>query len=195
VPVSVWLLPVLLGIVGLCSLAFHTTATTATAALDSGSILLFIVVGVAVTTRWMWDVRWAWALLAVPLYLASAALITLILVMIGGERATLGGYIPALAALVAFGLAIRLTAPGPARRFGRWLLIAAGVFAVSLTLRTLDEPLCGQMPSGTHFLWHCLNAVVLFIVSYAVLRRWQTRPARSVPGSVSVPEALRRGAR
>lgn len=121
---------------------------------------------------------WGRALLAVPLYLAGAALITVILVLIAGDRAILGGYIPALSALVAYGLAIRYTAPGPARRYGRWLLVAAGVFAVSLTLRTFDAPLCGQLPFGLHFLWHCLNAVVLFTVSYAALRRWQTRRVR-----------------
>ena len=46
---------------------------------------------------------------------------------------------------------------------------SAGV--VSLTLRTLDEPLCGAWPIGTHFLWHLLNAVTLWLVSAAIIRR------------------------
>ena len=50
------------------------------------------------------------------------------------------------------------------------------MFAVSLVLRTLDGPLCDQVSVGTHFLWHCANAVVLFIVSYAVVRRWHATP-------------------
>jgi antibiotic biosynthesis monooxygenase (ABM) superfamily enzyme len=41
------------------------------------------------------------------------------------------------------------------------LLVTAGVFAVSLTFRTLDQPLCVAWPLGTHWLWHLLNAVVL----------------------------------
>lgn len=45
------------------------------------------------------------------------------------------------------------------------------MFAVSLTLRTVDEPLCGSIPSGTHFLWHVLNAVTLWLVSEAIIRR------------------------
>ena len=42
-------------------------------------------------------------------------------------------------------------------------------FFVSLTLRTVDLPLCGQFPMGTHFAWHLLNAVVLFIVARAMV--------------------------
>jgi len=38
VPPSVWLLPAIVGVVGLCSLSFHMLASTFTAALDSLSI-------------------------------------------------------------------------------------------------------------------------------------------------------------
>jgi len=101
----------------------------------------------------------ALAWLAAPAYLAGSIALVAVLVAVGGERATLGGYLPALVGLVAFGLAAR----------SGLLLWAAGVFAVSLTLRTVDEPLCAQWPIGTHFLWHCLNATVLSLVSYAVI--------------------------
>ncbi|NJN40478.1 MAG: hypothetical protein HC807_06085 [Gammaproteobacteria bacterium] len=33
---------------------------------------------------------------------------------------------------------------------------------MSLTFRTLDRDLCAAIPLGTHFLWHLLNAVVLY---------------------------------
>lgn len=39
--------------------------------------------------------------------------------------------------------------------------LAAGVFLISVSLRSLDLALCGVFPTGTHFLWHSLNAVVL----------------------------------
>lgn len=107
-PASVWLLPIMLGVVGLCSLAFHTFATTVTGALDSLSIIVFILVAVIVIVHWMWGVRWRWA-----------------------------------------------------------------VFAASLTLRTPDEPLCENLSLGTHFAWHLLNASVLFVVAYVVIRRRQ----------------------
>lgn len=184
VPFSVWLLPVLLGVVGTCSLAFHMFATTFTEALDTYSILAFILAAVVTIVHWMWRVPWRWAWLGAPAYVGFAYGGNAALAAIAGEGATLGGYLPAIAGLVGFGLALRFTAPDDARRFGTWLLVATGVFAVSLTLRTLDKPLCDQLPIGTHFLWHCLNAVVLFLVSYAVMRRWQElagQPANGRP--------------
>ena len=36
------------------------------------------------------------------------------------------------------------------------------LFATSLTFRTLDGPLCAIVPFGTHFMWHTLNAIVLY---------------------------------
>jgi hypothetical protein len=171
VPVSVWLLPALLGVVGLCSLAFHTLADELTEALDSLSIMVFVLTAVIVVTHWMWGVRWRRAWLAAPVFLVFLIGLSVALFAVGGERATVGGYLPVLVGLLAFGLAVRRTASKP----GTWLLGAGAVFGVSLTLRTLDGPLCTEVPIGTHFLWHCLNATVLLIVSYAVLRRWQER--------------------
>ncbi|WP_327009952.1 hypothetical protein OHA72_23590 [Dactylosporangium sp. NBC_01737] len=177
-PVSVWLLPVLLGVVGVCSLSFHTFATTATAALDTLSILAFILTAVVVLVHWMWRWRWAWP--AAPAYLVAALGVNAALLTAGGERATVGGHLPALLGLLGFGAAIRYTArdaAGAARR----LLVAAVVFAVSLTLRTVDGPWCGGFPLGTHFLWHVLNAAVLFLVGLAVVRRWQETVAVQAP--------------
>ena len=67
---------------------------------------------------------------------------------------------PALAALfVVGGLYLRKNAT-----FGSQVLLTGIVFAVSLTFRTIDEPLCSQIAFGTHFLWHILNSLVLFLL-------------------------------
>jgi Ceramidase len=175
VPVSVWLLPAATAVVGLCSLAFHMFATGFTGLLDTLSISAFILIAAVVTVHQVWDVPWKWAWLVAPGYLAFALGLNAALATIGGERAVLGGYLPALVGLVGFGMAIRLTASAESSRFGTLLLWAAALFAVSLTLRTLDSPLCADLPVGTHFLWHCLNAVVMFLVSYTVIRCWQVQ--------------------
>ncbi|MDG4833403.1 ceramidase domain-containing protein [Solwaraspora sp. WMMD1047] len=172
-PVSVRLLPALLAVVGLASLAFHTAATRLTGALDSLAIIAFILTAVVVLARWTWGIRWRWAWLAAPAYLGFAVGVNAALAAVGGTDATLGGYLPALLGLVGLGVAVRYTARPPAPRVAGLLLRAAAVFALSLTLRTLDEPLCGQFPVGSHFLWHILNAVVLFLVGYAITQRQQ----------------------
>lgn len=53
---------------------------------------------------------------------------------------------------------------------GTALLAAAAVFALSLAFRSVDVAACGIVPIGTHFLWHVLNAVVLFVLVRAAIR-------------------------
>jgi hypothetical protein len=156
-PPSLRVLPVLLACVGLASLAFHTLATRLTGALDSAFIAVFVLYHVVVFAHHYLHLRWSLAWLAAPVFVAFAVVVGL-LVRVGP-----GTYLPAL-------LALLVLAPLSGRDWG-WFAGAAGVFAVSLTLRTLDEPWCGSVPIGTHFLWHVLNAVTLWLVSEAVIRR------------------------
>ena len=47
------------------------------------------------------------------------------------------------------------------------LVAAADSFAVSMSLRQLDLPLCNARRWDTHFAWHVLNAVTLGWTSWA----------------------------
>ena len=76
-------------------------------------------------------------------------------------------YAPALATIFALGLHHRATH----RAERPWLLLAAGVFTVSLFLRTIDEAACARFPLGTHFCWHLLNGVVLYLAVRSLLQR------------------------
>lgn len=156
-PPSLRVLPVLLALVGLASLVFHTFATSFTGALDSLFIAVFVLYYVVAFAHHYLAVPWSRAWLAAPVFLAFEIFVGLF-VRIGPSI-----YLPALIVLAAL-------APLSGRDW-RWFAGAAGVFAVSLTLRTLDEPLCGPVPIGTHFLWHVLNAVTLWLVSEAIIRR------------------------
>lgn len=49
------------------------------------------------------------------------------------------------------------------------LAAAALLFTLSLTLRTLDNALCPLWPWGTHFIWHLLNAIVLYLLVRALI--------------------------
>lgn len=90
-----------------------------------------------------------------------------------------GGYFPAALALLAVGAALSgpsaRAAASPAladarRGAGRALLAAASVFVLSLFFRIVDHAVCARLPFGTHFLWHMLNALVLFILVGAAIR-------------------------
>jgi len=49
------------------------------------------------------------------------------------------------------------------------LLFAAAVFCLSLTFRTIDNAVCTSFPLGTHFLWHLLNGLVVFISAAVIV--------------------------
>lgn len=63
------------------------------------------------------------------------------------------------------------------RETARLVGSAGLVFAVSLAFRTLDGALCGGWSMGTHWLWHLLNAGVL----YLLLRAAILSPRRRIP--------------
>ncbi|TCR62172.1 ceramidase domain-containing protein [Bosea sp. BK604] len=71
--------------------------------------------------------------------------------------------------LALFGVAIALWRKDESS--ARLIGLAGLVFAVSLTLRALDGALCQALPFGTHFLWHLLNASVLYLLLRAVVTR------------------------
>jgi hypothetical protein len=142
--------------VGLGSFAFHTLATRGAMLLDVIPIGIFIYGYCLLAMRRFLGLSWPASLgllaafIALSLGLATAVPRT----VLNGAS----GYLPALAALLGIGFMTR------ERPLGKALLAAAGVFAVSLFLRIVDLPVCGAFPLGTHFLWHILNAVVLYLV-------------------------------
>jgi hypothetical protein len=48
--------------------------------------------------------------------------------------------------------------------------VAAGVFTLSLFMRTVDLAQCDAWPIGTHFLWHVFNSIVLYLLLTALIR-------------------------
>jgi hypothetical protein len=75
-------------------------------------------------------------------------------------------YFPALAALTL----LAAYAWGRGRGGAGRLAAAAGLFALSIVFRSVDEMVCERWPLGTHFLWHCINAVVLYLTATALGR-------------------------
>lgn len=75
-----------------------------------------------------------------------------------------------------FGIAAAL--PAALSRQRRLLGLAGVAFAVSLTMRSIDFAVCAGLPLGTHWLWHLLNALVLYwLLRAAVLSGEDRRQA------------------
>ncbi len=72
-----------------------------------------------------------------------------------------GGYLPpGLTVAAMAGYLLWRHRPGAAA-----FAAAAGLFALSLTLRSLDQALCAVTGNiGSHFVWHLLNAAVLALL-------------------------------
>ncbi|MEM7442737.1 MAG: ceramidase domain-containing protein [Pseudomonadota bacterium] len=161
--VAVWLLIALIFAIGIGSFLFHTFAVVWAAMADVIPIGLFIL---------------AYTYLALTRFARLAYWVGLIgvVVVIAMAFGLPGGpYGAALAAMAAIGLYLTFRQRHPA---GAILLWAAGTFAVSLTLRTIDEPLCESLHMGTHFLWHLLNGVVLYLVTHAMIRYGRKIPSQ-----------------
>lgn len=155
---------------GIGSFLFHTFATRWAMLADVIPIAIFIHAYLLVALIRILGLRWWLALVATVLFLLASPYIG---GAVQGVAGSSSGYVPALIALFVVGLAAL-----PRRRTaGISLCAVGGLFAVSVTLRTLDAPLCTSVPLGTHFLWHILNGAVLFSLLWVLisLRQGYTR--------------------
>lgn len=161
-----------MALVGLGSMLFHTVATRWAEWGDVIPILAFMLL-------YLWFVLTAWfgwpVWLKVPV-LAGFFAITFYLEAAVPGTVLWGGalYLPTVVLLVVIGVALRGRNAGTARIV--WA--ATAVFLASFAARTLDDRLCTLVPQGTHFLWHLLNALVLYLLIAAAIRTKASRAVR-----------------
>lgn len=151
--------------IGIGSFLFHTFANRWSMLADVIPITIFIYVYFFFAMRRFFGLNLLFALaLTIGFFAVSAAIGAMLPPrFLNGS----GGYLPALGAILVVGVILRPRDHASART----LLAAGGVFAVSLTARSIDAAACEAFPLGTHFLWHILNAVVLYILLAALMRR------------------------
>ena len=157
----------LTAVIGVGSFLFHTYATAWAAVADVAPIGMFILTYFTISMRCYAGYGWGKSVLLTLGYVLALVAVswvvnTLLRDLIGGSVS----YVPALLALLAVGGWLRLRGH-PA---GLWLIGAALIFAVSLTFRAIDLPLCHDHSHGWHWVWHILNGVVLGSLTYAVIR-------------------------
>ncbi|MEM7546910.1 MAG: ceramidase domain-containing protein [Pseudomonadota bacterium] len=165
--------------IGIGSFLFHTVAESWAGAADTIPILLFILVYIyAATYRFFGAPLWA-AIAAPFIFIGFAIGFAMawgaLLPSLNGSQ----GYFPVIIILIGYGLALR------AHPASGGLLLAAGLFALSLTFRTIDYAVCDVLPMGTHFLWHVLNGTLLGIVLITFIRHG----ARRVQGRLAQDRA------
>jgi hypothetical protein len=147
---------VVTALIGIGSFAFHTLATRGAVLLDVIPIALFVYGYLFLALRRFLNLqRLATVGILLAFIVASEGLSVVL------PRDFLNGsvdYLPPLAALITVGIMTGVN------RVGSSILLATVVFLVSLVFRTIDRAVCEGFPMGTHFVWHLLNAGVLYIL-------------------------------
>lgn len=152
---------VLAASIGFGSWLFHTFATPWARLLDVLPILIF-----QVTVLWLYGRR---IIRLNAEYLIGFLVFFIYLSLYARQFSqVLNGslvYAPALLSLAVLGVYHYLKG-----KLERSLLIwATVVFLSALVFRIIDLDTCEQTPFGTHFLWHLLNGLLVYLVARAVL--------------------------
>lgn len=152
-----WILVALTALVGVGSVVFHMFATRSTAILDQAFIAVFLL---------MFFHRWLARIVGLGGGLAGLGVLALALaiaaVRLGTPQDAFNGsimYAPVLLTMLGMALWARRQRH-PTAPFATALV---GVFLVAITCRTVDLAICDAYPSGTHWAWHLLNAMVIAI--------------------------------
>jgi hypothetical protein len=153
----------LVAIVGVGSTLFHTFA--------NGLTMIFDVVPIAAFTfYYLWVALRR--LVGLTKLKSAIALIGFIIIASQMRHVPDGyrcngsvDYFPCLGALFIIGFVLKLHHHASAS----WLLGACVVFMVSLSFRSVDFLVCPLFPFGTHFMWHSLNGLMLYLLVRALL--------------------------
>ncbi len=162
-PAALYGLPVLIALIGVGSTAFHTLAVRWAEWLDVLCIAVFIHYFIVCFLHYCAELRWLTALIGVPGFWLLGRLVAL--PFDTGDFNGSVDYFPALAGILLIGLYAAIHCRAPAFHFS-----AAAVLTLSLIFRTGDMAWCSAFPLGTHWIWHCLNAVTLTLAAFGLLR-------------------------
>ncbi|WP_323786159.1 ceramidase domain-containing protein [Thalassovita sp.] len=145
-----------LALIGIGSWLFHTHAQVWAGLADTPPILIFVLIYIFAAHRDFWHLSPGRAFATTLLFFPYAALTVPLFQLLPGLGSS-AGYAPVPLLIAIHALLLRRRAPATARGLG----IGAAILTVSITFRSLDEPLCAYWPQGTHFVWHLLNAIML----------------------------------
>ena len=169
-------LGILIMLIGLASFLFHTFANRLTGFLDVLFIGVYLVVYAWLWPKWITQSSVTIRAVSVTALLALIGIAVLAVAVVKTTVPGLppGSYLGAWFYVIALATLSASVTP----RATVWLWVTAGLFLVSLTARQLDLPLC-ERTGGTHWVWHVMNAVVLYASAKALLIGANRQPIRS----------------
>ena len=147
---------VILALIGIGSYLFHTHGQVWAAIADTTPIAMYVLAYIYAANRHFWGLS-LWPALGLTLGFFPFVAVTVPLFQMVPGMGSSAGYGPVPLLIFIYAILMRNRLPEVARG----LAIGASILCLSLFFRSLDLPICGQLPLGTHFLWHILNAIML----------------------------------
>lgn len=160
---------VAMAIVGLGSFLFHTVGTRWAEWGDVIPILVFMLLYLwfVLTYLFAWPMAWK-----VPALIVFCVATFLLEAWVPGDVLWGGAlFVPTILTFVVIGTALKQKKHPAANA----MIGAIAVFFAAFAARSSDMPVCETFPLGTHFLWHLLNATLLYLlVRLAILKAPET---------------------
>ncbi len=150
-------------IIGFNSVIFHAFPNPTTELMDTLAIVFFIIL-------YFWSVLFRIG--RCNLFQASVCFVA----FVGGSHILVHqfpnalndsiGYLSSMIALIIIAVHLHLKA----RPSSQYFMLAAITGICSLFCRAIDKEVCPMLPVGTHFIWHTLNATLLYILLKQLIR-------------------------
>lgn len=162
---EIYILVLLIASVGLGSFLWHTLATQWAELADKLPIFAFMLVYFSSYMARVLRLTWFWVLFWIVLFLLLNVAVKLSLPVDLFNGSIM--YLPALLALLMMAFASFRQ-----RRSGAMIIFAlTGLFCVAVMFRSVDQLLCDSFSLGSHFVWHLLNAVMLYWLMRVLINR------------------------
>ncbi len=153
-----WLLTITLAAIGTGSVTWHSVARSWAQLTDLLPISLFISIFLLSFLVRIAKLKLGWVIgLFIVFHLFNFAVTkTIPAEFINGSMF----YAPAWAALMVVVIYLQFKRHPLRRSYA----LAVLLLTISILFRSIDQTLCTAMPLGTHFLWHLINALVLYLL-------------------------------
>lgn len=165
---DIHLLTFLVLCIGVCSTVFHMVPSAQTEVIDTIPIVLFINIFFVSTVIRITNCNW---LETIVCYLAFAGFTHIVVTHFPNALNDSIGYLSTMAALCVIALYLNIKRRSSARAF----LLAALLGVISLFFRAIDSGVCDVFPFGSHFMWHILNASLIYVVMLQLIRNVNRR--------------------
>lgn len=160
---DIYILNILMICIGIASITFHTVPSYYTEIADTAFIVIFIIVYFTSAMFRIINLKKYPVLICMMAFVfTTKALVSYFPNALNDSVA----YLSSMAAIIFIAFYLNLKRRAAATAF----MMASIIGCVSLFFRVVDKEVCDVVPTGTHFLWHIFNSILIYILMKQLLR-------------------------